>query len=303
MLSIPYDTFISAQRGEWLSVPNTTHQFLVTNFQSKFDSCSKECNRSNASLAPFLPKALLSIMNTTETYKDKLWTRDTDTGACMRLFRSENSEGPNTLISFMQPSDCGGDAFCICWNGTRDSQKSSLVKPTTATQSTSTQQAATKTTTTTTTTVSTPHDNETNPFISMSKERLNNWNMYDLQELYINTNKTSHDNASRFCRDELNSTLVTVLNPLEYLRLLKTMGLKTGIFWIGKYTCIHLFVCFLVIILALNINLIWHRVIVYQMLNHYIPQYRHTSPETDHLNGQYQHRYTYSKIRLIYETQ
>jgi len=242
---------ISAQRGAWFNVSDTTQQFLVTmdNYMYKFKSCDNVCNSSSGSLAPFLPVVILSVLETIQEEFHGCWVQDN--GKCILLFRDRHSH----KVSFSSPNDCAGEGHCVCWKGTRDSHQptsvpqqvqnssqatlracstaqdqtsttSATVKPTTATPSTSIQQA--------TTVVSAPSDNETNPFTSMPKEALNNWTMYDLQELYINTNKTSHDNASRFCHDELNSTLVTVLNPLEYLRLLKTMGLKTGIFWIGK---------------------------------------------------------------------
>ena len=214
---------ILAHMDQWFSVPDASQQFLVTSLPYKFENCSNVCNNSSGSLAPFLPEALLSVMNTTQEYGTGCWVINPDTDACIRLFRPSS----NSIVGFMRPIGCGGKGHCVCWNGTLDSHKPNTVKLTTVTKSTSTQQAAT-------TTVSTPDINETNPFTNMKREVLNNWTMYDLQELYINTDKTSHDNASRFCHDELNSTLVTVLNPLEYLRLLKTMELKTGIFWIGK---------------------------------------------------------------------
>jgi len=241
---------ISVQRGVWLNVSNTNQQFLVTvKYYYYFENCDNVCNSSSGSLAHFLPVAMQSVLNAIQEDLHGCWVQYD--GKCILLFRDRQSSN----VSFSSPNGCPGKGHCVCWKGTRDSHKptsvpqqvqnssqatlracskaqdqisttSATVKPTTATPSTSIQQ--------TTTTVSTPIDNETNPFTSMPKEALNNWTMYDLQELYINTNKTSHDNASRFCHDELNSTLVTVLNPLEYLRLLKTMGLKTGIFWIGK---------------------------------------------------------------------
>jgi len=239
-------------RGEWFNVPNSQHKFLVTvNFDNTFENCEKVCNKTSSSLAPFLPEDMLIVMYGIQEIHHGCWVNNTDTGKCILLFR----DGHSNTVRFSSPNNCAGEGHCVCWNGTRDSHKpisvalqvpnstqttllacsttqdqtsttSTTVTPTTATPSTSIQQA--------TTTVSTPIDNETNPFTSMPKEALNNWTMHDLQELYINTNKTSHDNASRFCHDELNATLVTVLNPLEYLRLLKIMGLKTGIFWIGK---------------------------------------------------------------------
>ena len=243
---------ISVNRDVWFDVPHSQHKFLVTvNFDNTFENCEKVCNEKHSSFAPFLPEDMLTVMYGIQEIYHGCWVNNTDTGKCIRLFRDKQSSN----VSFSRPKDCAGKGHCVCWNGTRDSHKptyvplqgpnstqttllacskaqdqtsttSTTVKPTTATPSTSFQKGKT--------TVSTSDINETNPFTNMKAEALNNWTMYDLQELYINTNKTSHDNASRFCHDELNSTLVTVLNPLEYLRLLKTMGLKTGIFWIGK---------------------------------------------------------------------
>jgi len=194
--------YISAPKDAWFGVPDTTQQFLITvNYDNTYEKCDNVCNNRSGSLALFLPEALLTVLDKIEEIHNDCYVRDASTKTCIRLFKYRT---PQEVVF---SRNCSGKGHCVCWRDTKASHIPTSVLP---------------------------HFQDGAQMLSMPIERLNYWTMYNLQELYINTNKTSHNNASRFCHDELNSTLVTVLNPLEYLRLLKTMGLKTGIFWIGK---------------------------------------------------------------------